>query len=146
MTSDDRNADLSGVPGSWALDALPYFVWVHWDEVIPILDDGSGPTETVGDYAEVWARNKREAKWAGYRAMEANPPKERWMHGWPEVQRADGLHPLRGMKASLAVCPHGLCLLGEDRDESVDCAECAEEWRIEEQRTLQESEGTAQVA
>lgn len=128
---------------NYSLTELPYFAWVNWWEVVPILDDGTGPSEPMGDYAEVWARNKSEARWKAYREMQKpDLSLERWVKRWPEIQERDGLHPLHGMKVTLAVCPHGLCLLGEDRDETSDCPDCKEEWEAEAQRTLSESEGT----
>ena len=40
-----------------------------YDVVIPILDDGSGPTEPVADVVEVEAGNKRDALLFGVRLM-----------------------------------------------------------------------------
>ena len=70
-----------------------YVVSPEYEEVVPILDDGTGPTEYGCDCVEVEANSKREAIIKGLSAMRI----DRTCH---HPQYADG-NPFTGMKAYL---------------------------------------------
>jgi hypothetical protein len=85
-----------------------------YDYTEPVLEDGSGPTYSVMDYAEVeaWSRNEAIAK--GVAAMEE----------WPDIARGDDINPFKGVTADL------LCPFCNDRYESgcfcFSCLLCGE--------------------
>ncbi len=59
-------------------------------EVIPILDDGTGPTEYFCYYAEVEASTRREAK--------VNALRHQDFKGWVDEQRVNGCSPFTGLR------------------------------------------------
>lgn len=95
------------------------------EEVVPLLDDGTGPIE-VGRYVdEVQASSKREAIRVAY----ADPDAE--IHRWVEINRGDGRHPFSGLTVEHQHCEHGTCpdLWDNAEDDGTpteaDCPECA---------------------
>lgn len=59
---------------------------------IPILDDGSGPSEPAADVCLVLgAKTRKEAKWAAYRVWKQQGT------DWVVDARSDGVHPLTGL-------------------------------------------------
>lgn len=98
--------------------------------VVPILDDGSGPTEHYCDVVCVEAATKREALRLGVGLMKE----------WPHEARADDANPFAGVKAEDARCRHGFCgcdLVDCDRNAAFPhgdyCEACDEEHRAKEE-------------
>ena len=71
-------------------------------DIIPILDDGSGPVEVFCCAASVEASTKREAK---IKAI-THPDMKRWVG----EQRSDGHNPFTGLRVEIPICPHGVCV------------------------------------
>lgn len=77
--------------------------WVYtptYDVVVPLLDDGTGPSEPTCDAVCVDAPTKRTALVAGVRQLRAD--------GSPWLQDAE--NPFVGLTAELAECEHGVQL------------------------------------
>ena len=75
-----------------------YVVTPTFEEVEPVLDDGSGPTYSVRDVIEIEAGTARDAVALGVIAMLRSrypQPKYIWVHD----QRADGRSPFAGVRA-----------------------------------------------
>ena len=62
-----------------------------YDNVIPVLDDGSGPTEPTCDMIEVDAKNKKDALLFGIKIMRKN-----FRDGWHNSD--PGENPFKGMQ------------------------------------------------
>ena len=82
------------------------------EEVIPILDDGTGPSEWGCDFWEGAAKTRAEARRKAW---------TEWEKDWKSIvheNRSDGVHPMSGVKVTEVLpCPiHG-------RD-SIEC-DCA---------------------
>ena len=77
--------------------------WVvspEWEETCPILDDGTGPTESLCAAVLVEAATKREAKVLALRTPE--------FEDWVKMQRSDGCNPFTGLKVKVdeaCICP-----------------------------------------
>ena len=85
-------------------------------EVIPILDDGTGPLEYFQCVAAIEAESKRDAKVLALR----HPDMRDWVHG----ARGDDMNPLSGFTVEEASCPHGRCLCcGPDCDDCMNESE-----------------------
>jgi len=69
--------------------------------VIPILDDGSGPTEYGCCVVSVEANNRREALKKAINTEELSE--------WVNDQRSDGKNPFSGLAVIDPVCKHGTC-------------------------------------
>ena len=74
----------------------------QYNEVIPVLDTGEGPTETVADVIEIEAETPRDAIALGVREMLRLAG--RWRKDQPRFklcadQRSDRLCPYTGVKA-----------------------------------------------
>ena len=63
-------------------------------QIIPVMDDGAGPTEYIRCVAEVEASSKRKAI-----SLAVKHPD---MKEWVMRQRGDGLSPFIGLKGELA--------------------------------------------
>ena len=50
----------------------------EYADVVPTLDDGTGPEEWGRDYVEVEAQTKREAVRLGYQLLKSQPWFKRW--------------------------------------------------------------------
>lgn len=98
----------------------------EWGEKIPILDDGSGPTEYQCSWQLVRATSKREAISIGVKRWLAEPYK-RYSRNYCQVQKDDGCNPFTGIKASIFACPHGVEWTLEDEPEEAWCDECRAE-------------------
>ena len=70
---------------------LWYVVTPEYAKVVPILDDGGGPTEYGCDYVEVRAETKRKALVAAVRQFRAVP------NGWLQWHHEG--NPFTGLKA-----------------------------------------------
>lgn len=95
----------------------------HWEvvsgeygEVVPILDDGTGPMEFGADYVAVEAPTKREAIKLAIKSPE--------FQNWVDMKRGDGQNPFSGVKAYNPVCKHGVCVCDMCKGE---CGECYRE-------------------
>jgi len=87
--------------------------------VIPILDDGSGPTEYFACVASVDAKNKREAKSLAL--------KDVLFFDWIQWARDNEKNPFSGLKVEDPICKHGICwcdICGQE------CEECYAEVEI----------------
>jgi hypothetical protein len=73
-----------------------YVVTPQYDSVVPILDDGSGPTESGCDVIEVEAPTKRAAVIEGVKRMLKGNPRE---YKWCRAARSDGYNPFAGVRA-----------------------------------------------
>jgi hypothetical protein len=107
---------------------LPWYVVTpEYGEVVPVLDDGQGPTEYGCDVIEVEAPSKRAAVIAGVRAMRANPREYRYYGGHCEG------NPFAGVKAEPAVCPHGRphFEIRDGKPVPVVCMACDDQIRLE---------------
>ena len=62
------------------------------EEVVPIMDDGSGPSEYFCYYVEVEADTRREAK--------AKAVKHPDFRGWVDEQRGAGCSPFTGLRVT----------------------------------------------
>ena len=105
----------------------------HWfvvspemSEVVPVLDDGTGPLEYFRDVEEVDAPTAREALRIGVPLLKS----------WFREARLDGRNPWAGVKATREQCPHlgcwcNFCQPGTDADIAANggCAECNREHR-----------------
>ena len=83
-------------------------------EVVPILDDGTGPTECWRDWALVIASTRREAVTKAVKAwLCGNDPDvlggtgRMWGRSYCERQRDDQLSPWTGVRAEIMRCEHG---------------------------------------
>jgi hypothetical protein len=75
-----------------------YVVTPEYSEIIPVLDDGSGPMEYCCDVIEIEAENTRDAIALGVKLMLESSEKEfPWVHSC----RSDGYCPWAGIKAKL---------------------------------------------
>ena len=63
----------------------------EYGEVVPILDDGTGPMEYGCDCVEVLARNKRDALLLGVKYMRSRPREYKWF-------KYDDENPFAGVK------------------------------------------------
>jgi len=64
----------------------------RYERVVPLLDDGSGPTEEGPDVLLVEAATRAAARWIAARV---------WLLdrlSWCSQNRADGCHPLSGLE------------------------------------------------
>src|ERR1700674_701285 len=96
--------------------------WVvtpEYGEVIPILDDGSGPMEYQSDVVCVDAPNKRAAKVAAVRRL-----RDLFPNGW---LRDHDANPFTGLKAEPAECKHGKIACDCERRQDDYCEECERE-------------------
>lgn len=71
-----------------------YVVTPEYERVDPILDDGTGPIETMADVVEVEAETKREAVAFGVRLM-----LKEYRRGWCRDARSSHQSPYAGVKA-----------------------------------------------
>jgi hypothetical protein len=69
----------------------------EFGEVVPILDDGTGPMEYGCSYVEIQAPTRRAAIVAACKTDEFMG--KGWSRGWAARQREDGLCPYTGVKA-----------------------------------------------
>ena len=98
----------------------------NWDYVEPILEDGSGPTETTCDYVVIEAPNRRTAIVAGVKEMSE----------WPDIARGDDMNPFTGVKAIRTLCKHGQCQCDACVDDpkavnEFNCAPCMDDFNTE---------------
>ena len=70
-----------------------YVVTPEYEQVVPILDDGTGPVELVSDVAYVEARTQREALVVGLRELRRDGSK------WLRAQTINKCSPFTGLKA-----------------------------------------------
>ena len=85
-------------------------------EVVPVLDDGTGPTEYFCCVAFVVAETKANAKLLALKTPD--------FREWVDQQRGDGRNPLWGLKAEDAACPHGKCWCDDCLSKFGECDEC----------------------
>lgn len=79
-----------------------YVITPEYGQVVPVLDDGTGPMEYGADVVEVEAETKRDAIAFGVRLM----LRGRWREfKWCRDQRLSGLSPYAGVKAEPAPSP-----------------------------------------
>jgi hypothetical protein len=83
--------------------------------VQPVTDDGEGPMEYWCDWVMVLATNKRDAM---IQAIKHPDFKE-----WRQEARDANINPFSGVKATLALCEHGVCWGCAD-EEGINCDEC----------------------
>ena len=69
-----------------------YVVTPEYEQVVPILDDGTGPVELVSDVAYVEAKNQREALVFGVRELRRDKSK------WLRAQTINECSPFTGLK------------------------------------------------
>ena len=82
-----------------------YVVTPEYGQVIPILDDGTGPLEYGADVVEVEASTRRDAIAFGVRMMLRGHYREfKWCHD----QRDSGLSPYAGVMAEPAPSPEAV--------------------------------------
>jgi hypothetical protein len=76
----------------------------EYGTVVPILDDGSGPTEYGADVLYVRAATRQRAKVLAVQAWRHNRGRPSWMHhgAWLERQDSDGACPFTGLKVEPA--------------------------------------------
>jgi len=80
----------------------PYWVMSpEYEEVIPILDDGTGPIESGRDCVGVLAFDKEHAKVLGVQAMRKSR-NCKYIKDDPECS------PFTGLQVELAICEHGI--------------------------------------
>ena len=102
----------------------------HWlvtsgliSEVVPILDDGTGPIEEWKEMTYVVARTKRKAIIKGLKSDD--------LAHWVKIQRQDDVNPFIGVEANTVICEHGYCwceLVPYPHSEQDDyCESCIEE-------------------
>lgn len=76
--------------------------WVitkEYGQVVPILDDGTGPMEYGRDVVEIEAVNRRDALILGVREM-LRLHKSNWRdYRWCADNQGDGVNPFAGVKA-----------------------------------------------
>ena len=98
--------------------------WVvspEWEETYPILDDGTGPTESFCAAVQVEAATKREAKVKAIHTPE--------LEDWVRRQRSEGYNPFIGLKVVVdeaCICPCEEFVWDESSHEYVikECASC----------------------
>ncbi len=73
-----------------------YVVTPEYEVVDPILDDGTGPLETVADVIEIEADTPADAKALGVKEMLRLG--RRHEYRWCEDARGDGVSPYAGVK------------------------------------------------
>ena len=79
-----------------------YVISPEYGTVIPILDDGTGPTEYGCDVVEVEAETKRDALAMGVKLMLADLSCQ-----WVKDCRLDDRNPYAGMKVELVLSENG---------------------------------------
>lgn len=90
----------------------------EYGEVIPILDDGTGPEEWGADVVFVEAETKRRALVEGVREL-------RRIHShWMEDQYSNVSNPFTGLKAEISECQHGKCWCELPECPDKGCTEC----------------------
>ena len=62
---------------------------------------------------------------------------------WVNEQRASGQPPFKGLKASLCLCPHGVCWGCIDSDGRTNCPECEKAFQAEDEAIWFEQGGAA---
>lgn len=68
----------------------------EYESVVPLLEDGSGPTEIACNVVEVKAATRREALIKGVRELRKRKD------GWMAEQKSNNANPFTGLKAYLA--------------------------------------------
>lgn len=74
----------------------------EYDEVMPVLDDGSGPVETGRDVIEIDAETSRDAIALGVQEMLRSSRQDDYsVYSWCRWARLDGCSPYAGVVAEL---------------------------------------------
>jgi hypothetical protein len=76
----------------------------EYDEVVPILDDGTGPIEYGCDVIEIEAESRRDAIALGVNEMlKGGRQNEYGFYKWCRMARSDGESPYAGVRAEIVL-------------------------------------------